>query len=377
MILGSVAADCREFLDRQGSTLDPGEHVFGFEHQTRLRALCVALGITDAGGMAELTERYWSKPSERLRLRDRAIAGTHTDGAPDARRFIFSETRLDHFAEILAVTERDPRRWVVSDYGIADLEGAEPIPGPPGASYRLIPARHPSSIGMLMFYGFSPHPGQAVLQELPVRLICMTTAWCAEHGVPPETRQDWTTERFVEACRVAAASDLKQAVLSCFLLHEAGHLVETSAGLADDPLELLTHRTGLSPSQVISSAFPDPWQRATWSRLRQTSSLPDALYMLGDLTANVRAIALGADHPGTWAFMQAFNWRFVPPKGPLRVPRGNLALLTEASASAAQQRCIAMLLDVADEHLVGASASVEILERMESRVWRTLAQVAA
>lgn len=365
----AVRDDCREFLARQQPVLERGEHCFGYEHQTRLRAICAITGLHSRAEIDSIVDQYWGDPDRRSELATATLTShTPSERGAESERFVFSETRVDHFDDWLSTK---PDAGVVSDYGIASLEGAHSIDGPRGATYAALPASRPTSIGMLMFYGFSPYPGHAVVQDLPIRILAATAQWCARHGVPPATRIDWTTDRLTDACRsVDQLGEFETAARDVFLLHEAGHLPETLH--PQDPLHQFADVCGIAAADMVSGAFPDHQRRQTWPRLKERPSLAGALYMLGDLIANLRALAFASIAPASWAFMQAFNWRFVPPDGPLRVPRGNLALLLDAGPEHASGRGAEIIERVAGLHHRPDLSLSGALTDLESELWREL-----
>lgn len=364
-----------EFLHMLPPEVPMDEHPFGFIHQSLLRVIVTA--VDPSGDDLEgIVERYWRVPEQRHRLREFAQSvlaqqiGPHSAlaaSAAEASRFLDADTLRQPFEQRLA-----PEGSVVidCDYGYAEFSDTELRTTASGLPYRWAPIGARATIGAMMFYGSAPEPTDPpLIQELPVRVIAATSRSLSE-GPIPEVRDDWTVARLVADLRGSAVPDLEAAFVDLFVRHEHGHRAS--------PQSLVHARVadaaGVPVEEVVTCEFPDRYRRGSWSRLtRGVGSRSDALYLLGDLLANLKAIEMDGSER-TWGLLRAFNWRFVGPREPIRLPRGNAVLLAYDGLMPALEHALAWIEEVLAAVCARPAMAAEVLVAAELSAWSTLVQ---
>lgn len=374
----AVLGDRVEYLHRHAREGDATDHPYGLVHQSNLRAVAPVLEATAPDEVAALARRYFADAPTRAAVLSEARRRVDPDGtvepmaAPQAEDvFLDIPTSRGRFRSL----GRAPASTTVidCDYGYGEFLSPSARRTPGGDAYERSGPDSEASLGAMMFYGCCPTQGSGMpfIQELPLEVFCATVSAVPETTPQSGIRCDWTTlAASREASDLAARADLRATFEELFVVHEYGHR-------ADDGLHVLDRVeaiAGIPRIEFVSPRFADAKRRSSWSRVASGSgTIADVLYQLGDLIANLVALERGATDE-VWSAMRIFNWRFLLPDRPIRVPRGNAAILLGDSPAASYERGLNWLEDTirscrSADDAPGAFAAAE------ARAWSEVASV--
>lgn len=341
---GAIQGDYAEYLERHASVGGPSDHPFGLVHQSNLRVLARVLDLTQSGEVDALAHRYFTDPSTRsfLLAEARRALGSESlsvlETDPDATDFFLdiptSRARFESLGRPPVSTS-----VIDCDYGYGEYRSPSSHRTSGGCLYERSGPQSEGSLGAMMFYGCCPTQGSGLpfIQELPLDLFCATVSAFQATTPESEVRSDWTTLAAAREARdLSSRAELRPTFEELFVLHEYGHRTDGASHV----LDRVEAVAGISRTDFVSAQFADARRRGSWSRVANgVGSIADVLYQLGDLIANLVALERGASDEA-WRAMRIFNFRFILPGRPIRVPRGNAAILLGDTAESSYETAL-------------------------------------
>ena len=375
-VRGAVQGDYAEYLNRHARVGNPSDHPFGLVHQSNLRVIARVLDLTRFGEVDAVAHRYFTDRTTRSSLladARRALGFTSAPAPPTdpdvTDVFLDIPTSRVRFTSL----GRAPASTSVidCDYGYGEYRSPSSHRTSGGYAYERSGPQSEGSLGAMMFYGCRPTQGSGLpfVQELPLDLFCATVSAFQAIGPESEVRSDWTTFAAAREARdLSSRAELRPTFEELFVLHEYGHGTDDASHV----LDRVEAVTGVSRTDFVSAQFADARRRGSWSRVASgVGSITDVLYQLGDLIANLVALERGASDE-VWRAMRIFNWRFILPDRPIRVPRGNAAILLGDTAQSSYEMAVLWL-----EQTIGSCRSAaeapESFAAAEAAAWSQVA----